>query len=377
MLRVTMRSAVPRKRPSIGNRNSPRNGCDLPPLDVIRNKLHFRRVTLDIDIVMACTDTAVAQLLALYDSIRNSPDDWAGRTITHEHSRKRGSSRMAAAILRSFCLPHDPYYRRPNGIGITSARFGKKACTGTHVPVFNAPICALGELGVRCDIPNSIYIGVARHLQQLIHFDASILFELPAACLEVVSRRAYANTHYNRIGRKNLSIREFDLGQYITWLLANRLDGCRTMEDNALRLVEVLQAGANFSSKNSLEGILFHPDGVNRGEFALGNSYNKFHADEGTADYDKVLPLLAGLNRCKLSYHKNRGNCTRINLLRILDCSERVNILEVCTFNWETTRNAATGKDKCVIRDYFLSIVKNHRLGVGVYERDSLFPSWY
>jgi hypothetical protein len=63
--------------------------------------------------------------------------------------------------------------------------------------------------------------------------------------------------------------------------------------------------------------------------------------------------------------------------LRILNASERVNILEVRTFNWETTRNAATGKDKCVIRDYFLSIIKNHRLGVGVYERDSLFPSWY
>ena len=88
MLRVTMRSAVPRKRLSIGNRDSPRNGCDLAPLDVIRNKLHFRRVTLDIDIIITCTDAAVAQLLALYDSIRNSPDDWVGRAITYEHSRK-------------------------------------------------------------------------------------------------------------------------------------------------------------------------------------------------------------------------------------------------------------------------------------------------
>jgi len=69
MLRVTMRSAVPRKRSSIGYRNSPRNGCDLPPLDVIRDKLHFRRVTLDIDIVIASTDATVAQLLALYDPI--------------------------------------------------------------------------------------------------------------------------------------------------------------------------------------------------------------------------------------------------------------------------------------------------------------------
>jgi hypothetical protein len=57
-------------RPSIGNRNSPRNGCDLPSLDVIRNKLHFRSVTLDIDIVITCTDATVAQLLALYDPIR-------------------------------------------------------------------------------------------------------------------------------------------------------------------------------------------------------------------------------------------------------------------------------------------------------------------
>jgi hypothetical protein len=72
MLRVTVRSAVPRKRPTIGNRNSPRNGCDLPPLDVIRNKLHFCRVTLYIDIIVACTDATVAQLLALYDPIRNS-----------------------------------------------------------------------------------------------------------------------------------------------------------------------------------------------------------------------------------------------------------------------------------------------------------------
>ena len=88
MLRVTVRSAVPRKRPSIGNRNSPRNGCDLPPLDVIRNKLHFRRVTLDIDIVITCAGATVPQLLALYDPIRNNSDDWAGRTITHEHSRK-------------------------------------------------------------------------------------------------------------------------------------------------------------------------------------------------------------------------------------------------------------------------------------------------
>jgi hypothetical protein len=60
----------------------------MPPLDVIRNKLHFCRVTLYIDIVIACTDATVAQLLALYDLIRNSSDDWAGRTITHEHSRK-------------------------------------------------------------------------------------------------------------------------------------------------------------------------------------------------------------------------------------------------------------------------------------------------
>lgn len=213
---------------------------------------------------------------------------------------------MAAVILRSFCLLHDPYYRRPNGIGITFARFGKKACAGTYVPVFNAPICALRGLGVRCDIPNSIYIGVARHLQQLVHFDTSVLFELPAACFEVVRRRAYANTHYNRIGRKNIPIREFYLGQCITWLLANRLDGCRTMEDNALRLVKLLQAGADFSSENILEGILFHPDDMNRGEFSLGNGYNEFHADERTADHDKVLPLLAGYDRRQLSYHKSR-----------------------------------------------------------------------
>src|SRR5713101_6600108 len=60
MLRVSVRSAVPRKRLGIGGRNSPRNGCDLPRLDVIRNKFHFRRVTLDIDIVIACTDATVA-----------------------------------------------------------------------------------------------------------------------------------------------------------------------------------------------------------------------------------------------------------------------------------------------------------------------------
>jgi hypothetical protein len=89
MLRV-MRSAVPRKRPSIGNRNSPRNGCDLPPLGVIRNKLHFRRVTLDIDIVIACTDAAVAQLLALYDAIRNGSNDWDGRTINARALQKKG-----------------------------------------------------------------------------------------------------------------------------------------------------------------------------------------------------------------------------------------------------------------------------------------------
>lgn len=57
----------------------------------------------------------------------------------------------------------------------------------------------------------------------------------------------------------------------------------------------------------------------------------------------------------------------------VLNPSECVNILEVCAFDWKTTRNAATGKYKCVIRDYFLSIVKSHRLGVGVYGRDSLF----
>jgi hypothetical protein len=57
-------------------------------LDVIRDKLHFRRVTLDIDIVIACADATVAQLLALYDLIRNSFNDWVGRIITHEHSRK-------------------------------------------------------------------------------------------------------------------------------------------------------------------------------------------------------------------------------------------------------------------------------------------------
>jgi hypothetical protein len=74
---------------------------------------------------------------------------------------------------------------------------------------------------------------------------------------------------------------------------------------------------------------------------------------------------------------QNREDYTRVNLLRILNTSEGVNILEVCTLNWETTRNAATGKDQCVIRDYFLSIVKNDHLGVGVYVRDSLFPSWY
>lgn len=77
MLRVIARSAVPSKLLSIGNRighgNSPSNGCDLATLDVIRNKLHFRRVTLDIDIVIACADATVAQLLALYDQIRVVP----------------------------------------------------------------------------------------------------------------------------------------------------------------------------------------------------------------------------------------------------------------------------------------------------------------
>lgn len=58
---------------SIGNENSPRNGYDLAPLDVIPDKVHFRRVTLDIHIIIARTDATVAQLLALYDQIRTVP----------------------------------------------------------------------------------------------------------------------------------------------------------------------------------------------------------------------------------------------------------------------------------------------------------------
>lgn len=44
---------------------SPCNSCDLTSLDVICNKFHLCRVTLDIDIVIANTDATVAQLLAL------------------------------------------------------------------------------------------------------------------------------------------------------------------------------------------------------------------------------------------------------------------------------------------------------------------------
>ena len=54
----------------MGNRNSPRNGRDLPLPDVICDKLHFRRVALDIDIIIICADATVAQLLALYGPIR-------------------------------------------------------------------------------------------------------------------------------------------------------------------------------------------------------------------------------------------------------------------------------------------------------------------
>ncbi len=73
MLRATVRSAVPRNVQLYGNRSSPRNCCDLPSLDVIRDKLHFRRVTLDIYIVITCADATIAQLLALYDSVRKVP----------------------------------------------------------------------------------------------------------------------------------------------------------------------------------------------------------------------------------------------------------------------------------------------------------------
>jgi hypothetical protein len=48
------------------NRISPGNRYYLPSLDVIRNKLQLRRVTLDIDIVIAYAEATVTQLLALY-----------------------------------------------------------------------------------------------------------------------------------------------------------------------------------------------------------------------------------------------------------------------------------------------------------------------
>jgi hypothetical protein len=76
-------------------------------------------------------------------------------------------------------------------------------------------------------------------------------------------------------------------------------------------------------------------------------------------------------------YHRERESCTGVNLLRVLNISERVNILKVCTFDWEASRNTATGKDKRVIRDYFLSILKSNGFVGGVYGCDSLFPSLY
>ena len=48
-----------------GKNISPCDCCYQPSLDVIRDKLQLRWVTLDIDIVIAHTDATVAQLLSL------------------------------------------------------------------------------------------------------------------------------------------------------------------------------------------------------------------------------------------------------------------------------------------------------------------------
>jgi hypothetical protein len=67
--------------------------------------------------------------------------------------------------------------------------------------------------------------------------------------------------------------------------------------------------------------------------------------------------------------------CTRVNLLRILNSSERVNVLDVCAFDWEATRNATTGQDKRIVWNRFFSILKSDDFGGGVYGRDSLLTS--
>jgi len=66
---------------------------------------------------------------------------------------------------------------------------------------------------------------------------------------------------------------------------------------------------------------------------------------------------------------------TCVNFLRILNIPERINILKVCTFDREASRNTATGKDKCVIRYYFLAVLKSDCFVGAVHGRDSLFPS--
>ena len=66
---------------------------------------------------------------------------------------------------------------------------------------------------------------------------------------------------------------------------------------------------------------------------------------------------------------------TRVNLLRVLNMSERKNILEVCALDWEASRNPATGKDKRVIRNYFLATLKSDRFVGAVYGRHGLISS--
>jgi len=77
----------------------------------------------------------------------------------------------------------------------------------------------------------------------------------------------------------------------------------------------------------------------------------------------------------QLGHHESERICTRVNLLRILNISERVNVLEVCAVDWEATRNTTTGKDKRIIWNRFFAILKSDSFGGGVHGGDGLFTS--